>query len=593
MATFTYNYKMFKCFKRKYAITEQAPPSDVKQVFSEFSDGGSFISAKQLQRFFLEHQGETDCTEDDSKKIVENALQSRKGNQDSGGGGDGVSGTGEGLTVEEFFQFLSFDEFNGPLKSQVHHDMNAPLSHYFIYTGHNSYLTGNQLSSDCSDVPIIKALQLGVRVIELDIWPNSTKDDIDVVHGRTLTTPVSLLQCLKSIKEYAFVKSRYPIIITLEDHLTPDLQAKVAEMTTQTFGDMLYFPQTEPMTEFPSPESLKDRILISTKPPKEYLDTRQFKDTSDSEKEFSEEGSVSPALSAEADDKFNGSDVDDECFNPRDRKPDQQSAPEYKRLITIHAGKPKGQIRDHLIVAGNVKRLSLSEQELEKASVSYGADIVRFTQKNIIRVYPKGTRVTSSNYRPHIGWMYGAQMVALNMQGHGKSLWYMQGMFSANGGCGYVKKPEFLLAKVPRNECFDPKRTLPAKKTLKVKVYLGHGWSTDFSKTHFDTFSPPDFYTKICIVGVPADKIHKKTKIIHDDWFPVWDEEFDFPLSVPELALLSIEVREYDKHEKDDFGGQICLPIPELKSGFRAVPLYDQKGEKLKSVKLLMRFQFT
>lgn len=110
---------MFKCFKRKYAITEQAPPSDVKQVFSEFSDGGSFISAKQLQRFFLEHQGETDCTEDDSKKIVENALQSRKGNQDSGGGGEGVSGTGEGLSVEEFFQFLSFDEFNGPLKSQV------------------------------------------------------------------------------------------------------------------------------------------------------------------------------------------------------------------------------------------------------------------------------------------------------------------------------------------------------------------------------------------------------------------------------------------------------------------------------------------
>lgn len=62
--------------------------------------------------------------------------------------------------------------------------MTAPLPHYFIYTGHNSYLTGNQLSSDCSDVPIIKALQNGVRVIELDVWPNSTKDDIEVVHGR-------------------------------------------------------------------------------------------------------------------------------------------------------------------------------------------------------------------------------------------------------------------------------------------------------------------------------------------------------------------------------------------------------------------------
>ncbi|KAK4805003.1 hypothetical protein SAY86_004820 [Trapa natans] len=61
--------------------------------------------------------------------------------------------------------------------------MNAPLAHYYLYTGHNSYLTGNQLTSDCSSKPIKKALLKGMRVIELDLWPNATGDKVEVRHG--------------------------------------------------------------------------------------------------------------------------------------------------------------------------------------------------------------------------------------------------------------------------------------------------------------------------------------------------------------------------------------------------------------------------
>uniref|UniRef100_A0A7N0T6G0 phosphoinositide phospholipase C n=1 Tax=Kalanchoe fedtschenkoi TaxID=63787 RepID=A0A7N0T6G0_KALFE len=306
------------------------------------------------------------------------------------------------------------------------------------------------------------------------------------VHRRTLTTPVSLLRCLKSIKEYAFVKSPYPVIITLEDHLTPDLQAKVAE-----------------------------------------IDSGQ----------------------------------DDEVNNGfSERKSQPPRAPEYKRLNALHAGKPKNGLRDALkVMTDKVKRLSLSELALERAASSHGTDVVRFTQKNMLRIYPKGTR------------------------GYGKSLWLMHGMFRSNGECGYVKKPDLLMKKGPKNEVFDPRKTLPVKTTLKVSVYFGDGWRLDFSQTHFDSYSPPDFYTKVHMLGVPADAAKHRTRIIEDDWNPVWNEEFTFPLTVPELALLQIEVREYDRSDKDDFGGQTCLPVSDLRPGIRSVPQFDKRGDQLKS----------
>jgi len=108
---------MFKYFNRNFSFSEQEqlPPSDVKEVFSKFAKGGSAMSADQLRQFLLEHQREPNCTEDDSNRIVQNAMQLRK----SDDAGDGISGTREGLTLEEFFHFLFFDEFNGPIKSQV------------------------------------------------------------------------------------------------------------------------------------------------------------------------------------------------------------------------------------------------------------------------------------------------------------------------------------------------------------------------------------------------------------------------------------------------------------------------------------------
>ncbi|KAL3837751.1 hypothetical protein ACJIZ3_022342 [Penstemon smallii] len=591
-------YKVCFCFRRRFRLAAAEAPSDIKSIFNQYAENG-VMGLDQLRKFLVEVQGEENATVEDAQAIMDGLNELKHLNLFHR----------RGLNLEGFFKYL-FGDVNPPLnpKCGVHHDMNAPLSHYFIYTGHNSYLTGNQLSSDCSDVPIINALHRGVRVIELDIWPNSTKDNVDVLHGRTLTTPVELIKCLKSIKEHAFVASEYPVVITLEDHLTPDLQAKVAEMITQTFGDMLFTPGPECLGEFPSPESLKKRVMISTKPPKEYLkakdanvkesgskkdknsaveepwgrEVKSFKKNYDKDDDLDEEGN-------EDDDDDDGEDDDDEDEDSKS----QHAAPEYKHLIAIHAGKGKGGMQDWLkVYPDKVRRLSLSEQELLKAITDYGKDIVRFTQRNLLRVYPKGVRFNSSNYNPLIGWMHGAQMVAFNMQGYGRSLWLMHGMFRANGGCGYVKKPDFLLKTGSHGEVFDSKATLPVKTTLRVTIYMGEGWYYDFHHAHFDAYSPPDFYARVGIAGVPADTMMKKTKALEDIWIPNWDEVFEFPLTVPELALLRVEVHEYDMSEKDDFAGQTCLPISELRKGIRSVPLHSRKGEKYKSVKLLMRIEF-
>lgn len=55
-------------------------------------------------------------------------------------------------------------------------------------------------------------------------------------------------------------------------------------------------------------------------------------------------------------------------------------------------------------------------------------------------------------------------------QGYGRSLWLMHGMFRANGGCGYVKKPDFMLKPGSDDQIFDPKVRLPVKTTLKVRA---------------------------------------------------------------------------------------------------------------------------
>ncbi|XP_031271141.1 phosphoinositide phospholipase C 2-like isoform X1 [Pistacia vera] len=578
MARPTHAVKFCFFFKRIFRIRAAEPPKEVREIFDKYSSETGTMTIDDLHKFMIDFQGETDATKEHAQEVFNRLKHLNIFHR-------------KGFHLHAFFRYLIGDH-NTALRSQVHHNMDSPLAHYFLFTGHNSYLTGNQLSSDSSVDPIIKALKKGVRVIELDLWPNNEKNDIKVCHGGTLTAPVDLIKCLRVIKDNAFIASEYPVVITFEDHLTADLQAEVAKMVTNTFGKMLYYPKYG--DHIPSPNELKKKILISTKPPKEYLETQDGKGNlqksrSASMKEVPQiEKTYSKSLSDDANDKDQAEQV--EFIEEED---EDKAALQYRNLIAIHATKLKGGLGSWQgLTQSKVKRLSMSEQQLESAIKTHGKDIIKFTQKNILRIYPKGTRIFSSNYNPFVGWAHGAQMVAFNMQGTGKHLWTMQGMFRANGGCGYVKKPAFLLAPNPEDDLFNPSEPLEPQKTLKVKIYQGVGWHLDFPPTAFDRYSPPDFFIKVSTAGVRPDELKYKTRTVTDDWVPSWNEEFEFPLTVPDLAVLRIQVYDYDTSGKNDFAGQTCLPVAELKSGIRAVPLYNKEGTPYKHTRLLVQFNF-
>ena len=193
-------------------------------------------------------------------------------------------------------------------------------------------------------------------------------------------------------------------------------------MVLEVFGDILYYPESKHLQEFPSPEALKGRVLLSTKPPKEYLEAKggtmkdreiepQFKKGEREEAAWGVEvpdiqdemqvadrvrvlNSATLAFLFSQSEKFLPIGIyqmvlqqseDDILYHERglddndSQKVCKHAAPEYKHLITIKAGKPKGALVDALKNdPDKVRRLSLSEQELAKVAARNGPNIVRF-----------------------------------------------------------------------------------------------------------------------------------------------------------------------------------------------------------------------
>ena len=172
------------------------------------------------------------------------------------------------MTEAAFVGFLSSRHNALLMEEPQEYTLDRPMNEYFISSSHNTYLLGRQVAGESSVEGYIRALAQGCRCVEVDCW-DGPDGQPEVVHGRTLTSAISFKEVMTTINKHAFVKSRFPLWISLEVHCSPLQQALMVDIMKEAFGDKLVTEPLDPASDkLPSPSELRDRILIKVKKPR-------------------------------------------------------------------------------------------------------------------------------------------------------------------------------------------------------------------------------------------------------------------------------------------------------------------------------------